>query len=138
MNQTLVLVFLDAEGKERNIRIDDPRADLTPSEVETAMNSIVAKAGAALCSKLLQDYSLTEKDIKRHKDLATTSCPGKDFRFTELKEMITTTQEPVPATNVIYTVQVGAFKNREYADSLKDQLVKQGYTNAFINNVIRK
>lgn len=53
MNQTLVLVFLDAEGKERNIRIDDPRADLTPSEVETAMNSIVAKGifdGSALVS----------------------------------------------------------------------------------------
>ena len=53
MNQTLILVFLDAEGKERNIRVDDPRVDLTPSEVETAMNDIVAKnvfAGSALVS----------------------------------------------------------------------------------------
>lgn len=53
MNQTLVLVFLDAEGKERNIRIDDPRPDLEPTDVETAMNSIVAKnifAGSALVS----------------------------------------------------------------------------------------
>ena len=53
MNQTLILVFLDAEGKERNIRVDDPRVDLTPSEVETVMNDIVAKnvfAGSALVS----------------------------------------------------------------------------------------
>ena len=53
MNQTLVLVFLDAEGKERNIRVDDPRADLTPTEVEDTMNDIVAKdifAGSALVS----------------------------------------------------------------------------------------
>ena len=53
MNQTLVMVFLDAEGKERNIRVDDPRADLTPSEVEEAMNNIVDKnifAGSALVS----------------------------------------------------------------------------------------
>jgi hypothetical protein len=53
LNQTLVLVFLDAEGKERNIRVDDPRADLTPTEVEDTMNDIVAKnifAGSALVS----------------------------------------------------------------------------------------
>jgi hypothetical protein len=53
LNQTLVLVFLDAEGKERNIRIDDPRADLTPTEVEDTMNNIVAKdifAGSAFVS----------------------------------------------------------------------------------------
>lgn len=47
------MVFLDAEGKERNIRVDDPRMDLTPSEVEEAMNNIVDKnifAGSALVS----------------------------------------------------------------------------------------
>jgi hypothetical protein len=47
------MVFLDAEGKERNIRVDDPRLDLTPSEVEEAMNNIVDKnifAGSALVS----------------------------------------------------------------------------------------
>ena len=53
MNQTLVMEFLDAEGKERNIRVDDPRMDLTPPEVEEAMNNIVDKnifAGSALVS----------------------------------------------------------------------------------------
>ncbi|NLU37169.1 MAG: DUF2922 domain-containing protein [Clostridiales bacterium] len=47
------MVFLDAEGKERNIRVDDPRMDLTPPEVEEAMNNIVDKnifAGSALVS----------------------------------------------------------------------------------------
>jgi len=53
LNQTLVMVFLDAEGKERNIRVDDPRMDLTPSGVEEAMYNIVDKnifAGSALVS----------------------------------------------------------------------------------------
>jgi hypothetical protein len=53
LNQTLVMEFLDAEGKERNIRVDDPRMDLTPPEVEEAMNNIVDKnifAGSALVS----------------------------------------------------------------------------------------
>jgi len=53
LNQTLVMVFLDAEGKERNIRVDAPRMDLTPPEVEEAMNNIVDKnifAGSALVS----------------------------------------------------------------------------------------
>ena len=47
------MVFLDAEGKERNIRVDDPRMDLTPPEVEEDMNNIVDKnifAGSALVS----------------------------------------------------------------------------------------
>jgi len=43
LNQSLVLVFLDADGKERQIRVDDPKIDLTPTEVEEAMNTIVAK-----------------------------------------------------------------------------------------------
>jgi len=33
LNQSLVLVFLDADGKERQIRVDDPKIDLTPTEV---------------------------------------------------------------------------------------------------------
>jgi N-acetylmuramoyl-L-alanine amidase len=93
------------------------------------------KAGAALCNKLLQDYSLTEKDIKRHKDLAATFCPGKNFKFIELKQQLITiqdNQEPVPSNNVIYTVQVGAFIDKANANKMKQQLIKQGYSDAYI------
>lgn len=104
------------------------------------MPDVQLRAGIALCKKLLQDHSLTEKDIKRHKDLAATACPGKNFRFTELKQMLTPVQniqDPVPALapreDVIYRVQVGAFRNIEYAENLKQKLIKQGYTDAFID-----
>lgn len=93
------------------------------------------KAGAALCKKLLQDHSLTEKNIKLHKDLSATACPGKNFRFTELKELLKTVQDPAPSENVIYTVQVGAFKVKANAENLIQQLIKQGYTDAFISKV---
>lgn len=108
------------------------------------MTEVQLNAGAALCSKLLQDYSLTEKDIKRHKDLAATACPGKNFRYSELKEMLTQIQSSDPGLapdpdltvnpdpNIIYTVQVGAFKVKSNAEKLQRQLVKQGYTDAFI------
>lgn len=44
MTEVLVLVFLDTEGKERLIKIEDPKADLTPLEVETVMNTVITKA----------------------------------------------------------------------------------------------
>ena len=43
MTEVLVLVFLDSEGKERLIKIEDPKPDLTPAEVETVMNTVVSK-----------------------------------------------------------------------------------------------
>ena len=93
------------------------------------------KAGAALCNKLLKDHSLTEKDIKRHKDLSATACPGKNFRFTDMKELLTTVKDPAPTTDshTIYRVQIGAFKIKSNAEKLKQQLIKQGYTDAFID-----
>jgi len=93
------------------------------------------KAGAALCSKLLQDHSLAEKNIIRHKDLAATACPGKNFRFIELKQLLSTVPDQDPATSkTIYTVQVGVFINKEYAENLKQRLLIQGYTDVFINS----
>jgi hypothetical protein len=93
------------------------------------------KAGAALCNKLLKDHSLSEKDIKLHKDLSATACPGKNFRFHELILSLTTVKDLDPdlAENVIYRVQVGAFKTKANAEELKQQLLQLGYTNIFIN-----
>lgn len=98
------------------------------------MSDAQLKAGAELCSKLLKDYSLKEKDIRRHKDLVATSCPGKNFRFTELKEMLITAQDSFPNDHkcMVYTVQVGAFKVKVNAKRLRQQLVKQGYKDVFI------
>ncbi len=104
---------------------------------QQAMPVAQLTAGAALCNKLLQDHFLTEKDIKLHKDLAATSCPGKNFRLTELKGLLAIVQDPAPtqAENVIYTVQVGAFKVNAYAEKLKQQLIKQGYADVFLMSI---
>ncbi|NLL64215.1 MAG: hypothetical protein GX239_00185 [Clostridiaceae bacterium] len=99
---------------------------------QQSMTNAQLNAGAALCSKLLQDHSLTEKDIKRHKDLAATACPGNNFSFTELKQMLTTVRDPAPTDDVIYTVQVGVFRVKANAEKLRLQLVGQGHTDAFI------
>ena len=84
---------------------------------EQQMSDAQLKAGAALCNKLTQEHSLTKKDIKLHKNLSATACPGKNFRFDELIRTMTTAQvvDPVPAPveNVIYIVQVGAFENKK-------------------------
>lgn len=46
------------------------------------------KAGANLIAKLLREYGLQINDVVRHKDLAATDCPGKNFRFDDLKTAI--------------------------------------------------
>ena len=40
-SKPLFFVFLDASGKERKIRIDDPKDDLMASEVKDAMDIII-------------------------------------------------------------------------------------------------
>ena len=92
-------------------------------------------AGAALCKKLMQDHSLTERDIKLHKDLSATVCPGKNFRISELKELLlTTVQNPPPTESIIYIVQVGAFLVKSNAELLMHNLIKQGYSDVFIRD----
>ncbi|MGB3925019.1 MAG: DUF2922 domain-containing protein [Caldicoprobacterales bacterium] len=43
MRQVLVLEFLDSEAKKFNLRIADPRDDLTSEEVQAAMEEIINK-----------------------------------------------------------------------------------------------
>lgn len=41
MAKTLQLNFATAAGKQTSLTVDEPRADLTPVEVETAMQEII-------------------------------------------------------------------------------------------------
>ena len=99
---------------------------------EQEMTDEQLDAGAALCRKLLNDYSLSVMDIIGHKDLTETLCPGKNFRMGELKELITLIDDSIPEAEVLYTVQVGAFRYRHNAERLRDTLRKWGYYDAFI------
>lgn len=42
MAKTLEMVFENTEGKNARVSMPDPREDLTPQEVKTAMDTIVA------------------------------------------------------------------------------------------------
>lgn len=42
------------------------------------------KAGQELMSYLYKMYGLNKNNVKRHKDLMSTSCPGKNFPFEEI------------------------------------------------------
>lgn len=62
-------------------------------EKET-MSDKQVKAGQELLSYLYKTYNLTKSNVKRHKDLMSTSCPGKNFPFDEIisgKKTTTTT-----------------------------------------------
>ena len=52
-NIALVLVFLDALGKKREMRLDEPRVDVNETEIMATMNLIITKnifGGDALVS----------------------------------------------------------------------------------------
>ncbi|MBS4538160.1 DUF2922 domain-containing protein [Clostridium sp. D2Q-11] len=43
MNSKLELIFKNQQDRKTRISIDEPRADLTEVEIQTAMNSIIAE-----------------------------------------------------------------------------------------------
>lgn len=42
------------------------------------------KSGQELLSYLYKTYNLTKSNVKRHKDLMSTNCPGKNFPFDKI------------------------------------------------------
>lgn len=43
MDRSLEMIFENVEGKKSRISVNDPREDLTSEDVQTAMDTIVAK-----------------------------------------------------------------------------------------------
>lgn len=43
MNSKLELIFKNQQDRKTRISIDEPRADLTATDIQTAMNSIIAE-----------------------------------------------------------------------------------------------
>lgn len=66
--------------------------------------------------------------IKGHKDFMATTCPGKNFPMDRLLKAVELLER---ASEIIYTVQVGAFKDRESAERLAEELRKKGFA-AFV------
>ena len=64
------------------------------------------KSGQELMSYLYKTYGLNKSNVKRHKDLMATSCPGKNFPFNEIIKGVTATVLS-STTNQSYTVKSG-------------------------------
>lgn len=70
--------------------------------------------------------------ITYHKYYQNVACPGQ-WCINHMKELANYVNAKLLLTNEsIYKVQVGAFKIRENAEKLKNKLVEQGYSDAFI------
>lgn len=67
--QTLVLRFRSADGKSFNLSIPNPREDLTQTEVNEAMESIIAaqvfNVNGSLLSEIIEAYitDLTKTEV---------------------------------------------------------------------------
>lgn len=74
-------------------------------------------------------------NLTMHKWFAATSCPGAylESKFPWIAEQINAGLKGNEVeTDVIYRVQVGAFRVRENAENLLKKLKADGYTDAFI------
>lgn len=66
-----------------------------------------------------------------HKMFAATACPGA-YLESKMPEIAKLVNQELNPTSKIYRVQVGAFRNRAYAENLKKELQSKGYKDAFI------
>jgi hypothetical protein len=80
----------------------------------------------------------TTGNMTLHKWFASTACPGPylESRMQDIAaEVNRRLNSPVPDEpdgDIIYRVQVGAFRNRSFAEALRDELREAGYADAFI------
>ena len=89
------------------------------------------KALSELVPMLQRKYKIENKNVVRHYDLTGKLCPFyyvDNKRWEELKDEITLKNEK---ENILYRVQVGAFKNKINAENYLKQLQDKGF-NGFV------
>lgn len=73
-----------------------------------------------------------------HRWFAAKACPG-DWLYSRLGELareVTERLNPPPKTeNILYRVQVGAFRKKEYAEIFLDKVRDAGFPEAFITTI---
>ena len=72
-------------------------------------------------------------NLTMHKWFQATGCPGPylEARFPQIAEEVNRRLDG----DRFYRVQVGAFRNRKYAEDMQEKLRTQGYTDAFVVEV---
>ncbi|WP_108669562.1 peptidoglycan recognition family protein [Peribacillus acanthi] len=96
---------------------------------EQEMTAEQIQAGGWLISQLVKDYGLTLNDVIRHKDLAKTSCPGKNFKLEDVRNAALEVINPKVKTATVekkYRLFTGTFSDKETAEKMAVEL-KQKY-----------
>ena len=70
-----------------------------------SMTDIQKNAGAELVAYLKNKYGIST--VQRHKDVGTTSCPGKNFPFDEISSGQQISSTPIPAQTASETAPTG-------------------------------
>lgn len=92
-----------------------------------------------LCVDICKRNNITELNytgdkngnLTIHKFFANTGCPGA-YLESKLTYICDEVNKRLSADKPVYRVQVGAFHNRNYAESLLKELQGKGYKDAFI------
>lgn len=90
-----------------------------------------------LVSELMKKHNIPIGNVKQHNHWSGKNCPtqlrngSKGINWNQFIEKVK--KESKSETNNLHHVQVGAFRSLNNAKKLKDELVKKGYKDAFIN-----
>lgn len=93
-----------------------------------------------LVKQLMAKYNVPLSNVVQHNHWSGKDCPRnlrhgtKGINWNQFKTKLSTTkpQSKPKESNTLYRVQVGAFKNRDNAIKLRDDLKKLGYKDVFI------
>ena len=70
-------------------------------------------------------------NLTRHNMFAATTCPGP-YLQSKFDDIVAEVNKRLKKTDVLYRVQVGAFREKKNAENLLKKLQAQGYKDAFI------
>ena len=89
--------------------------------------------GAKLCAILLYKYNLNIKNIYSHKHWSNKNCPINILpHWDEFLDAVNKHLSTLIREELLYRVQVGAFKNKDNAEILLQELKSAGF-NGYIN-----
>lgn len=99
-----------------------------------SMSAAQKAAGIELVAYVKNKYGIATSAIKRHKDVASTACPGSNFPFSDIvggtsAEVVTTTTTTTEATTTT------ASSKDEWVGRLQAECNAQGYSNQSVDSV---
>ncbi|MFI3172820.1 MAG: peptidoglycan-binding domain-containing protein [Eubacteriales bacterium] len=97
------------------------------------MSAAQKAAGIELVAYVKEKYGIATSAIKRHKDVASTACPGTNFPFADIVGGNTMT-ETVTTTSTATTTTTSLSKD-EWVGRLQAECNEQGYSNQKVDEI---